>query len=131
MIQKPLVSRKKDVALKGEIVVAGDKSISHRSLIFASLAHGKSKITGLLEGEDVLKTAAALRSMGVAIEKNSDHWMVNGSGVGGLTEPTDVLDMGNSGTSARLMAGLVTPYNFTSFFTGDASLRKRPMNRVL
>ncbi len=131
MIQKPLVSRKKDVALKGEIVVAGDKSISHRSLIFAALAHGKSKITGLLEGEDVLKTAAALRSMGVAIEKNSDHWMVNGSGVGGLTEPTDVLDMGNSGTSARLMAGLVTPYNFTSFFTGDASLRKRPMNRVL
>ena len=131
MTSKPLLSRKKDVALKGEILVAGDKSISHRSLIFAALAHGKSKITGLLEGEDVLKTAAALRLMGVAIEKNSDHWMVNGSGVGGLSEPTDVLDMGNSGTAARLMAGLVTPYNFTSFFTGDASLRKRPMNRVL
>ncbi|MBP7710279.1 MAG: 3-phosphoshikimate 1-carboxyvinyltransferase [Rickettsiales bacterium] len=127
---KPLLSRKKDVALKGEITVAGDKSISHRSLIFASLAHGKSKITGLLEGEDVLKTAAALRLMGVEIERKSDCWVVNGSGVAGLTEPTDVLDMGNSGTSSRLLAGLVAPYNFTSFFTGDASLRKRPMGRV-
>lgn len=130
MNPKPLLSRKKDVALKGEITVAGDKSISHRSLIFAALAHGESKITGLLEGEDVLKTAAALRSMGVEIERKSDCWIVNGSGVAGLMEPTDVLDMGNSGTSARLMAGLVTPYNFTSFFTGDASLRKRPMGRV-
>lgn len=130
MNPKPLLSRKKDVALKGEITVAGDKSISHRSLIFAALAHGESKITGLLEGEDVLKTAAALRSMGVEIERKSDCWVVNGSGVAGLMEPTDVLDMGNSGTSARLMAGLVTPYNFTSFFTGDASLRKRPMGRV-
>lgn len=130
MNPKPLLSRQKDVALKGEITVAGDKSISHRSLIFAALAHGKSKITGLLEGEDVLKTAAALRSMGVEIERKSDCWVVNGSGVAGLMEPTDVLDMGNSGTSARLMAGLVTPYNFTSFFTGDASLRKRPMGRV-
>lgn len=130
MHPKPLLSRKKDVALKGEIFVAGDKSISHRSLIFAALAHGKSKITGLLEGEDVLKTAAALRLMGVAIEKKSEGWEVNGSGVAGLMEPTDILDMGNSGTSSRLMAGLVTPYNFTSFFTGDASLRKRPMGRV-
>jgi 3-phosphoshikimate 1-carboxyvinyltransferase len=130
MQRKPLRSYKKDVALKGEIIVAGDKSISHRSLIFAALAHGKSKITGLLEGEDVLKTAAALRLMGVEIERKSDHWEVNGSGVAGLVEPSDVLDMGNSGTSSRLLAGLVTPYNFTSFFTGDASLRKRPMGRV-
>ena len=130
MNPKPLLSRKKDVALKGEITVAGDKSISHRSLIFAALAHGESKITGLLEGEDVLKTAAALRSMGVEIEKKSDCWLVNGSGVAGLMEPTDMLDMGNSGTSARLMAGLVTPYNFTSFFTGDASLRKHPIARA-
>jgi len=131
MILKPLLSRKKDVALRGEITVAGDKSISHRSLIFAALAHGESKISGLLEGEDVLKTAAALRLMGVTIERKNDAtWLVNGCGVAGLTEPTDVLDMGNSGTAARLMAGLVTPYNFTSFFTGDASLRKRPMGRV-
>ena len=131
MNPKPLFSRKKDVALLGEITVAGDKSISHRSLIFAALAHGKTQITGLLEGEDVLKTAAALRLMGVGIDKKPDGtWIVNGSGVAGLVEPTDVLDMGNSGTSSRLMAGLVTPYNFTSFFTGDASLRKRPMGRV-
>ncbi len=126
-----LLSRKKDVPLIGEITVAGDKSISHRSLIFAALAHGKTKITGLLEGEDVLKTAAALRLMGVEIEKKSaGTWEVNGSGVAGLMEPEDILDMGNSGTAARLMAGLVTPYNFTSFFSGDASLRKRPMGRV-
>jgi len=130
MTLKPLISRKKDIPLKGEILVAGDKSISHRSLIFAALAHGKSKITGLLEGEDVLKTASALRLMGAEIDKKSDHWIVNGSGVAGLSEASDVLDMGNSGTAARLMAGLVTPYNFTSFFTGDSSLRKRPMSRV-
>lgn len=126
-----LRSYKKDVALKGEVTVAGDKSISHRSLIFSALAHGKSQISGLLEGEDVLKTAAALRLMGVEITKKPDGiWEVNGSGVAGLTEPSDILDMGNSGTSSRLIAGLVCPYNFTSFFTGDTSLRKRPMGRV-
>lgn len=130
MPSKSLLSRKKNHPLKGEVIVSGDKSISHRSLIFSSLAHGKSKITGLLEGEDVLKTAAALSLMGVEIERKSDHWIVNGSGVAGLVEPNDVLDMGNSGTAARLLAGLVAPYNFTSFFTGDNSLRKRPMNRV-
>ncbi len=125
-----LFSQKNDISLRGEITVAPDKSISHRSLIFAALAHGKSKITNLLEGEDVLKTAAALRLMGVEIERQKDFWLVNGVGVAGLSEPNDVLDMGNSGTAARLLAGLVTPYNFTSFFTGDASLRKRPMGRV-
>lgn len=127
----PLKSYKKDIALTGEITVAGDKSISHRSLIFAALAHGKTKISGLLEGEDVLKTAAALRLMGVEINKEENgNWNVNGVGVAGLSEPADILDMGNSGTSSRLMAGLVCPYNFTTFFTGDASLRKRPMGRV-
>ena len=126
-----LISRKKDITLKGEVVVAGDKSISHRSLIFAALANGKSKISGLLEGEDVLKTAAALRLMGVEINKKDDSiWEVNGVGIGGLKEPSDILDMGNSGTAARLMAGLVASYDFTSFFTGDDSLRKRPMGRV-
>lgn len=125
------ISRKTDISLSGEITVAPDKSISHRSLIFASLAHGKTKITNLLEGEDVLHTAQALRLMGVEIEKKNDFWEVNGVGVAGLSEPSDVLYMGNSGTSARLLAGLVAPYDFTSFFTGDASLRKRPMGRVL
>ena len=130
-----LRSYKKDIALKGETTVAGDKSISHRSLIFSALAHGKSTISGLLEGEDVLKTAAALRLMGVEIKKcnpnqDSTYWEVSGAGVAGLMEPADILDMGNSGTSSRLMAGLVCPYNFTTFFTGDASLHKRPMRRV-
>ncbi len=130
-LKKPLISRKNDIALKGEIFVAGDKSISHRSLIFAALAHGKSKIEGLLEGEDVIKTAGALKQMGVAIKRHdSGIWEVNGVGIAGLMESSDVLDMGNSGTAARLMAGLVTPYDFTSFFSGDASLRKRPMGRV-
>jgi 3-phosphoshikimate 1-carboxyvinyltransferase len=131
MSQKTLRSYKKDIALKGEVFVAPDKSISHRALIFGALACGETKISNLLEGEDVLKTAAALRLMGVEITQNSNaNWTINGSGVAGLCEPQDVCDMGNSGTAARLLAGLVTPYNFNSFFTGDASLRKRPMNRV-
>jgi len=131
------LSQKTDIPLKGEIAVAPDKSISHRSLIFAALAQGKTKITNLLEGEDVLRTAHALRLMGCEIEQKifptrptENFWEVNGVGVAGLSEPNDILDMGNSGTAARLLAGLVTPYNFTSFFTGDASLRKRPMGRV-
>lgn len=131
MDKNPFSSCKTDNPLKGEITVAPDKSISHRALIFASLAHGKSKITNLLQGEDVLKTAAALSLMGVEIEKKSDEsWIVNGCGIAGLQEPSDFLDMGNSGTAARLLAGLVSTYNFTSFFTGDESLRKRPMQRV-
>lgn len=126
-----LSSCKSDIPLIGEIIVDGDKSISHRALMFGALAHGKTKITGLLEGEDVIKTAFALQNMGVEITKNQDgSWIVNGSGVVGLVEPNDILDMGNSGTSSRLLAGLVSTYNFTSFFTGDSSLRKRPMARV-
>lgn len=126
-----LKSIKTDKKLLGHINVPGDKSISHRSLIFAALAHGRSKISGLLEGEDVLRTAQALRQMGVDIIKNDDgSWLVNGSGIVGLRQSSDVLDMGNSGTAARLLAGLVAPYDFTSFFNGDASLAKRPMKRV-
>jgi len=116
--------------LKGEIEVPGDKSISHRSLIFSAIANGESKITGLLEGEDVLKTAGALKQMGVEITKNNQEWIVNGVGVVGLSKSEEVLDMGNSGTAARLLAGLVTPYNFSSTFDGDESLRKRPMQRI-
>ena len=123
-------TRKSDIPLSGEITIAPDKSISHRSIIFASLANGKSKIYNLLEGEDALKTMNAMRSMGVEILKKENHYEVNGVGIVGLSEPNDILDMGNSGTSTRLLAGLVCPYNFSSFFTGDASLRKRPMGRV-
>lgn len=124
------LTQKTDKPLIGEIIVSPDKSISHRSLIFASIANGKTKIKNILEGHDVINTANALRLMGVEINKKSDHWEVNGSGLLGLMEPSDILDLGNSGTSTRLLAGLVCPYNFTTFFTGDDSLRKRPMMRI-
>lgn len=118
--------------LQGDIGVAGDKSISHRALMLSSQALGTTKISGLLEGEDVLNTAGALRSMGVPIrQKGAGRWEVDGVGVGGLREADNLLDMGNSGTSTRLLMGLVSPYPFTTFFTGDQSLRKRPMGRVI
>lgn len=123
-------TQKTDKPFSGEIIIAPDKSISHRALIFASLANGKSKISNILEGEDVLRTAQALRLMGVEINKIADDYIVNGSGLVGLCEPEDIFDLGNSGTSTRLLAGLVAPYNFTTFFTGDESLRKRPMARI-
>ncbi|MFZ4126064.1 MAG: 3-phosphoshikimate 1-carboxyvinyltransferase [Rickettsiales bacterium] len=118
--------------LAGKIRVAGDKSISHRALMLASQVIGTTTIHGLLEGEDVLRTADALRSCGVDIKKQLDgSWVVRGVGIGGLNEPYDILDMGNAGTGARLMMGLLTPYSFTSHFTGDDSLRSRPMQRVI
>ncbi|MFT7087860.1 MAG: 3-phosphoshikimate 1-carboxyvinyltransferase [Rickettsiales bacterium] len=127
----PIISSKINIPLKGEIKVAGDKSISHRALIFSSLANGISNISGLLEGEDVLRTASALTKMGAKIKNlGSGNWQVNGIGYCGLQEPDDILDMGNSGTSTRLLMGLVSPYDFKSTFTGDASLRFRPMKRV-
>lgn len=123
-------------ALKGRARVPGDKSISHRALIMGGLAVGETTITGLLMGEDVLRTAAVMGALGaqVAESKGTDGaplWTVRGRGIGGLSEPADVLDMGNSGTGARLIAGLVSAYPFTSFMTGDASLRRRPMDRVI
>lgn len=116
--------------LKGAFRVPGDKSISHRALILASQAIGESRISGLLEGDDVMATAEALRKMGVIIEKSGHEWIVAGTGIRGLAEPSDVMDMGNTGTGTRLLMGLVAPYKFTSFFTGDESLRKRPMSRI-
>jgi 3-phosphoshikimate 1-carboxyvinyltransferase len=117
--------------LQGEARVPGDKSISHRALILGAMAVGESIVEGLLEGEDVLRTGAALRAMGVEIERGADGlWRIQGVGVGGLAEPDRVLDMGNSGTAARLLMGLVATHPFTSFFTGDESLRRRPMGRV-
>jgi 3-phosphoshikimate 1-carboxyvinyltransferase len=117
--------------LRGDVIIPGDKSISHRALMLSSQVLGKTRITGLLEGQDVLSTAQALRQLGVAVNRLSAHvWEVQGVGIGGLSPSSDVLDMGNSGTSTRLLMGLVTPYPFTTFFTGDASLRSRPMARV-
>jgi 3-phosphoshikimate 1-carboxyvinyltransferase len=116
----------------GTISVPGDKSISHRSLILGSQAQGTSHVTGLLEGEDVLKTADALRSMGVNIIRQSlGNWKVEGRGIGSLCAPSKPLDLGNSGTAVRLLMGLVAPYNFSVEFTGDKSLCVRPMARVM
>ncbi len=119
-------------ALKGRIRVPGDKSISHRSIMLGALAVGETKVTGLLEGEDVLATAAAMRAMGATITRSDDgEWSVHGVGVGGLLQPQAALDMGNSGTSTRLLMGLVASHAISATFVGDASLSKRPMNRVI
>ena len=117
--------------LTGTAAIPGDKSISHRALIMGALAVGETRITGLLTGEDVLRTATAMAALGAQVERKGDLFSVWGRGIGGLAEPADVLDLGNSGTSARLIAGLLAAYPFTSFMTGDASLRRRPMMRVI
>jgi 5-enolpyruvylshikimate-3-phosphate synthase len=128
----PMIARRSD-ALSGTTRVPGDKSISHRSLIFGSLAVGRTEVSGLLEAEDVLNTMAAMRALGATITHHDGpggRVSIDGVGVGALTEPDCVLDMGNSGTAARLLVGLVATHPFNSFFTGDASLVKRPMARV-
>lgn len=117
--------------LAGIVTVPGDKSISHRALMLSALAVGESVIDGLLEGEDVLATAAAMQAMGAQIEKQGARWHVHGVGVGGLLQPATALAMGNSGTSTRLLMGLIASHPITASFTGDASLSKRPMERVI
>ncbi len=125
-----LVSHPKS-ALIGSAQIPGDKSISHRALMLSALAVGKSRISGLLEGEDVLATASAMRLMGATLDQLGDgNWQVQGVGVGGLTTPDDIMDMGNSGTSTRLLMGLIASHDITVTLTGDASLRGRPMRRV-
>lgn len=118
--------------LCGNATVPGDKSISHRALMLSALAVGTSRVTGLLEGEDVLATAAAMRAMGASIDRDPDgSWRIDGVGVGGLLQPRTAFDMGNSGTSTRLLMGLVASHPVTTTFIGDASLSKRPMGRVI
>jgi 3-phosphoshikimate 1-carboxyvinyltransferase len=127
----PLAGARPKAPLAGSIRVPGDKSISHRALMLGALAVGRTEISGLLEGEDVLATAAAMRAMGAGVERLGEgRWRVDGVGIGGLCEPADVLDLGNSGTAARLLLGVLATHPFTSFVTGDASLRSRPMRRV-
>jgi 3-phosphoshikimate 1-carboxyvinyltransferase len=127
---QPMKSRKSG-PLHGVAEVPGDKSISHRSLIFGAMAVGETRITGLLEGQDVLDTAKAMRAFGATVTRHgAGAWTVNGVGVGGFREPADVLDVGNSGTGARLIMGTMATTPITATFTGDASLRKRPMGRV-
>jgi 3-phosphoshikimate 1-carboxyvinyltransferase len=117
--------------IHGTIIVAGDKSISHRSLMLGSLAIGETRINNLLEGADVLHTADAMRAFGANIVKNDNTYVIQGVGVGGLREPSQALNFGNAGTGVRLTMGLCATHNMTSIFYGDESLSRRPMGRIL
>ena len=129
-VAEPMTARKSG-ALSGVAEVPGDKSISHRALIFGAMAVGETKITGLLEGQDVLDTASAMRAFGAeVVQHGAGAWSVHGVGVGGFSEPAGVIDCGNSGTAVRLIMGCMATTAMTATFTGDASLRKRPMGRV-
>src|SRR4051812_32355296 len=129
---RKLISRRPAAPMSGRIAVPGDKSISHRALMFGALAVGETRINGLLEGEDVLRTAGAMRALGAQGVRDPDGtWRVAGRGVGGMLEPADVLDMGNSGTAARLLCGILASHPLFAVMTGDASLRQRPMRRVI
>ncbi|MGB4057341.1 MAG: 3-phosphoshikimate 1-carboxyvinyltransferase [Alphaproteobacteria bacterium] len=131
MTMQSLIS-KKSGPLSGTTKIPGDKSISHRALMLGAITVGETMISGLLEGEDVLHTAEAMRKLGAKIEPGIDGlWRVFGVGIGGLRQPASTLDMGNSGTSTRLLMGLVGGHNISATFTGDASLSKRPMKRVI
>jgi 3-phosphoshikimate 1-carboxyvinyltransferase len=127
---KPAIARKSS-ALSGTARVPGDKSISHRSMMFGGLASGETRVTGLLEGEDVMRTAAAMKAMGAHIEKRGAEWVIRGTGNGALLQPEGPLDFGNAGTGSRLTMGLVGTYDMETTFIGDASLSGRPMGRVL
>lgn len=130
-ITRPLATRRSG-PLRGTAKVPGDKSISHRALILGALAVGETRISGLLEAEDVLNTATAMRQFGATvIREGAGLWRVWGTGVGGWGEPAGVLDFGNSGTGSRLVMGAMATTPITAIFTGDASLRARPMKRVL
>src|SRR5947207_14233084 len=126
------LTARRSPALAGRVRVPGDKSISHRALIFGALAVGETRISGLLEGEDVLNTGKVMRALGAAVERTGEGaWSVHGVGVGGFAAPRAALDFGNSGTGCRLVLGAVGGCPITATFDGDASLRKRPMQRVL
>ena len=129
---KPTVMRAlSSSSLKGVVSIPGDKSISHRSLILGALAIGQTRITGLLEGQDVLDTAKAMVAFGAVVEKNDQsEWLVDGVGVGGFAEPSTVVDCGNSGTGVRLIIGAMSTTPINATFTGDHSLNSRPMDRV-
>ncbi|SDB09006.1 3-phosphoshikimate 1-carboxyvinyltransferase [Eubacterium oxidoreducens] len=117
--------------LRGEIVVPGDKSISHRSIMFSALAEGTSEITDFLSGADCLSTIDCFRRMGIDINLEQNHVLVHGNGLDGLKAPNQILDAGNSGTTVRLLSGILAGQQFASQITGDASIQKRPMNRII
>ncbi|OOG74381.1 3-phosphoshikimate 1-carboxyvinyltransferase [Sinorhizobium sp. A49] len=130
LIAKPAIARR-SVALRGTVRIPGDKSISHRALMLGGLAAGRTRIAGLLEGEDIFKTAWAMQALGATVHKEGGTWIVDGVGNGALLEPEAPLDFGNAGTGCCLIMGLVGVYDFATTFVGDPSLVMRPMNRVL
>ena len=124
------MKKQKKYKLKGSLQISGDKSISHRSLILSSMAIGKAKVSNLLESEDTLSTIKTLKALNIQIEKEDDSWIIMGNGTNGYIQPSEALDCGNSGTTARLMLGAVSTNPIFCTFIGDKSLSKRPMTRV-
>lgn len=122
---------KKQTSLRGTLTVPGDKSISHRAVMFGSLAKGTTKITGFLEGADCLSTISCFRKMGINIERNNTEVFVHGKGLHGLCPPSEILDVGNSGTTTRLISGILAGQSFVSELNGDASIQSRPMKRIM
>ena len=122
---------KKSASLRGEIDIPGDKSISHRAIMLASLSEGRCEISGLLEGEDCLATIEVFRKMGVKISSNEGVYYIEGNGIKGLKQPMAPLDFGNSGTSIRLCSGVLSAQNFPTTLIGDSSLSSRPMQRIV
>ena len=122
---------KKQTNLRGMLTVPGDKSISHRAVMFGSLAKGTTRISHFLEGADCLSTIACFRKMGIDIERNASEILVHGKGLHGLSAPDGILDVGNSGTTTRLISGILAGQNFTSELDGDDSIRTRPMKRIM
>lgn len=117
--------------LRGEVTVPGDKSISHRAVMFGALAKGRTEIKGFLRGADCLSTISCFRQLGISIEEDADRILVEGKGLHGLNAPADVLNTGNSGTTTRLIAGILAGQKFTSILNGDTSIQKRPMRRIM
>lgn len=122
---------KKIQSLRGELTVPGDKSISHRAVMFGALAQGMTEVHHFLKGADCLSTIDCFRRLGIRIEETDDVLLIDGKGLDGLVSPTDILDAGNSGTTTRLLAGILAAQPFSSTLTGDASLQKRPMKRIV
>ena len=118
-------------ALKGEVTIPGDKSISHRPIMFGAIAEGTTEVTHFLEGADCLSTISCFQKMGIEIQRNKDTVLIKGKGLHGLSAPTGILDVGNSGTTTRLISGILAGQPFSSTLNGDASIQTRPMKRII
>ena len=117
--------------LRGEVKIPGDKSISHRAVMFGALADGTTRVTNFLQGADCLSTISCFRKLGIDIENTQEEIRIHGKGLHGLTAPTEILDTGNSGTTTQLISGILAGQNFTTTLTGDASIQSRPMGRII